>query len=144
MEAKARRHIVKTLSWRTLASLTTFCLSLWVTGTVATSSLIMSYELVSKNILYYLHETFWSCITWGINQHQAAPKRHLCKGITWRILASSTTFLITWAVTHNTAIGLSIASYEAVLKIILYYGHEALWNKTAFGLKHALPLQKGV
>ena len=57
-------------------------------------------------------------------------KRHLLKAISWRFFGSSTTFLLSWLVTGNMIIGLSISGIETFTKIVLYYLHERLWFKT--------------
>ena len=50
------------------------------------------------------------------------------KTITWRILASADTLLISWLLTGSIAIAGSIASLEVVTKMILYYGHERFYE----------------
>jgi len=57
-------------------------------------------------------------------------KRHLLKAISWRFFGSSTTFLLSWLVTGNMIIGLSISGIETFTKIVLYYLHERLWFKS--------------
>lgn len=57
-------------------------------------------------------------------------KRHLLKAISWRFFGSSTTFLLSWLVTGNMIIGLSISGIETFTKIMLYYLHERLWFKS--------------
>lgn len=57
-------------------------------------------------------------------------KRHLLKAISWRFFGSSTTFLLSWLVTGNMVIGLSISGIETFTKIVLYYLHERLWFKS--------------
>ena len=44
-------------------------------------------------------------------------KRTIAKTITWRILASLTTFIIAWILTGDLLIGASIGSLEAIAKI---------------------------
>lgn len=136
---KHKRHMLKTISWRVVASTTTFFLSLWVTQGIALSSLIMSYNMVTKNILYYLHEMMWSKLSWGMKGHRGSSKRHFAKAVSWRLLGSCMTCLITWLLTSNIHWGLSIASYEIALKIFLYHGHEMLWNKSSFGIQNHPP-----
>lgn len=66
-------------------------------------------------------------------------KRHLAKAITWRIIASITTFCIAYfffkedplAVQKATGVALT----ESVIKMGLYYFHERIWYKSSFGLK---------
>lgn len=54
-------------------------------------------------------------------------KRHLAKTITWRIIASGTTFAITYAVFGDIKAASGIAVVESALKMVLYYYHERTW-----------------
>ena len=54
-------------------------------------------------------------------------KRHLAKTITWRIIASSTTFAITYAVFGDIKAASGVAFMESALKMVLYYYHERAW-----------------
>ena len=56
-----------------------------------------------------------------------ARKRHITKTITWRVLASTDTLLISWLLTGSLKIGTSIATIEILTKMILYYFHERVW-----------------
>ena len=56
-------------------------------------------------------------------------KRHLAKTVTWRILATSDTFLIAWLITGEINWAGAIASVEVITKMILYYLHERAWYK---------------
>jgi len=53
------------------------------------------------------------------------------KTFTWRIVASTDTFLIGWLISGSPAIGMSIASIEVVTKLVLYYWHERIWENHA-------------
>ena len=55
--------------------------------------------------------------------------RSLIKTLTWRVVATTDTFLISWLLTGNPAVGISIASLEVVTKMFLYYAHEKAWIK---------------
>ena len=59
-------------------------------------------------------------------------KRTIAKTMTWRVTASSTTFLIAWVLTGDLLIGASIGSIEAITKIFLYYLHERIWNNVGW------------
>ena len=61
-----------------------------------------------------------------------SKNRHILKTITWRIIASTDTLLIGWALTGSWKVGSSIASIEILTKLILYYFHERLWYNTKF------------
>lgn len=58
-----------------------------------------------------------------------SKKISVYKSLSWRMVATLTTFLISWAVTGSLAIGLGIASIEFWLKILIYYVHERAWIK---------------
>ena len=62
------------------------------------------------------------------------PRRHLAKAITWRIVASLTTFAIGWAVTGNLDFGMAIGAADVLIKIMLYYLHERAWYHSRFGI----------
>lgn len=68
--------------------------------------------------------------------------RHIAKTLTWRIIASLDTLLITWFFTGNIKVGLSVASLEVVTKMILYYYHERLWYNIDFGVNNRSNFRK--
>jgi uncharacterized membrane protein len=55
--------------------------------------------------------------------------RSLLKGLTWRILASSTTMVIAWLVTGHVQAALQIGGWEFFAKLLIYYAHERLWTR---------------
>ena len=59
--------------------------------------------------------------------------RSLTKTITWRILATSDTFLIAWLITGKWSWAGAIAGIEVITKMFLYYGHERVWDKIKWG-----------
>lgn len=52
------------------------------------------------------------------------------KTVSWRLIATTTTFIIAWLVTGQVAAGVAIGGIEAVTKMGLYYAHERVWAKT--------------
>jgi len=66
--------------------------------------------------------------------------RHIAKTITWRVIASLTTFLLALFFFQDdpdaTMKATWVAITEAVLKMGLYYGHERMWYKIDFGLSN--------
>ena len=56
-------------------------------------------------------------------------KRHLLKTLTWRILATTTTFTISFFLTGSIKVGAGIAGIEFFVKMIIYYYHERIWFK---------------
>ncbi len=66
MYEKPYRSIVKTISWRTVGTLDTMLISYLVTGSLSMAAVIGSIELITKMILYYVHERAWNKSTFGI------------------------------------------------------------------------------
>jgi len=61
--------------------------------------------------------------------------RSALKAITWRIIGTADTFVISWAITKEPVTAGAIASFEVFTKTILYYFHERGWNKIKWGRK---------
>lgn len=59
------RSFAKAVSWRIAASIDTFIISFFVTGKFSLASTIAAVEVVTKIVIYYLHERAWAAITWG-------------------------------------------------------------------------------
>ena len=59
------RSFLKAVSWRMTGSIDTFLLSWLITGNVKFAGGIASAELVTKIVLYYLHERAWAFVPWG-------------------------------------------------------------------------------
>ncbi|EDP71448.1 hypothetical protein FBALC1_03152 [Flavobacteriales bacterium ALC-1] len=57
-------------------------------------------------------------------------KRHIAKTITWRILGTLDTFLLSWFISNDVTVGVQIGVLELVTKMVLYYAHERLWFKS--------------
>lgn len=63
-------------------------------------------------------------------------KRHILKTITWRIVGTIDTIILSWVITGNLKIGMAIGGVEVITKMILYYLHERTWYKyIKYGLK---------
>jgi uncharacterized membrane protein len=56
-------------------------------------------------------------------------KRHILKTITWRIIGTIDTILLSYLISGNLKVGLAIGGVELLTKMILYYLHERLWYK---------------
>ena len=63
------RSILKALSWRVLATLTTMLIVFGFTGKLALSAGVGAVEVVIKLILYYLHERTWGLVGVGRREH---------------------------------------------------------------------------
>ena len=60
-------------------------------------------------------------------------KRSLLKTISWRIIGTLDTILISWAITGALTLAFSIGFIELVTKMVLYFFHERAWNKISWG-----------
>ena len=64
--ANRTRSLVKTLTWRTIATTDTILIARLITGSWTIGLGIASIEVVTKMVLYYLHERGWSALDWGL------------------------------------------------------------------------------
>lgn len=62
-----------------------------------------------------------------------AHPRSLIKAVSWRIVGSMDTFLLSLLFTHHVGKAASIASTEVLTKILLYYFHERAWAVLPWG-----------
>jgi uncharacterized membrane protein len=59
------RSFIKAVSWRTVGTIDTFIISFFVTGKISLAGSIASIEVVTKILIYYLHERVWAVVPWG-------------------------------------------------------------------------------
>lgn len=60
--------------------------------------------------------------------YKESHARSIIKGITWRILGTLDTMIISYFITGNWKLALSIGGIEVITKFFLYYFHERLWQ----------------
>mgnify|MGYP005653961811 CR=1 FL=1 len=65
MESK-RRSIARVISWRITATITTMIISYFITGNVDMALKIGVIEVVAKMTLQYVHERFWTRLSFGL------------------------------------------------------------------------------
>jgi len=68
MFASKTRSILKTLSWRIVGTLDTMFLGWIITSDLTVGLKIGALELVTKFVLYYLHERVWLKSKYGIKK----------------------------------------------------------------------------
>jgi len=61
------------------------------------------------------------------------PIRSVAKAVSWRVIGTLDTLLISYILTGEVAIAASIASIDFITKMFLYFFHERLWNKINWG-----------
>jgi uncharacterized membrane protein len=64
-----------------------------------------------------------------------SKQRSALKAMTWRVIGTADTFVISWAITKEPVTAGAIASFEVFTKTILYYFHERGWNRVKWGRK---------
>lgn len=65
-----KRHILKTLTWRIVGTIDTMVLAWVITGNPMTGLKVGGAEVITKMILYYLHERVWYRSKFGINKEK--------------------------------------------------------------------------
>lgn len=75
--------------------------------------------------------------------------RSVLKGLTWRVIATSTIITIAWFTTGDITMALEIGAIEFFIKLLLYYLHERAWQlaprgsiRKIFGMKNKRELSE--
>jgi uncharacterized membrane protein len=124
-----KRHIAKTVTWRIVGTIDTIIISWFITGNPLTGLKIGFSEVVTKMVLYYLHERLWFRIPMAESR-----KRHIMKSISWRMIGTMDTIILSWIISGDPFTGLKIGSVEIITKMVLYYLHERSWYSINYGL----------
>ncbi|MDB9960533.1 DUF2061 domain-containing protein [Oceanihabitans sp.] len=130
------RSILKGISWRVVATTDTILVVLFVTCLLGECSLenalkIGASEFLIKLAIFYFHERIWLKI---LNRQAITNKEIVYKSISWRVVATSTTFIISGIVLNAfDEVALYIALTELFTKFVLYYVHEKVWLKLPLG-----------
>lgn len=130
-----KRHIAKAVTWRIVGTVDTILLAWIISGDSLTGFKIGIAEVVTKMILYYLHERVWfSMRIKNLQGRYSSRKRHLAKTFSWRVIGTLDTMLLAWVISGNPLTGIKIGAAEVITKMVLYYLHERTWYKIDFGL----------
>mgnify|MGYP006395389399 CR=1 FL=1 len=130
------RSLLKGISWRVLATTDTVLVVLLVTCLSGVCSIedalaIGTAEFLIKFAVYYVHERIWQSAR---SKKGMSTRQTLYKTISWRIIATTMTFLISGVVLDKfDEVALYIALTELFTKFVLYYLHERLWLKIPLG-----------
>lgn len=69
MTVHVKRHIAKTISWRIIGTIDTVILAGLISGNWKVGLSVGGAEVVTKMILYFLHERVWyKWISYGIKE----------------------------------------------------------------------------
>jgi len=127
------RSLVKGISWRLFASVDTFMLAFVITGKALIAAPIALSEIITKLVLYFLHERLWNIITWGRINNKPTTLRSLAKSISWRIWGTIDTTILSFLISGNLHFALTIGSFEVVTKILFFFVHERIWAQIKWG-----------
>ena len=62
-----KRSVIKAITWRAIATLTTMSLVYIFTGDLTLTGTVGVFDVALKLLFYYLHERTWNRIRWGRN-----------------------------------------------------------------------------
>ena len=65
-----KRSIVKSITFRTIATISTIIIIYLLTGSLELAGIVGVLDVVSKLIIYYFHERAWGKISWGTRENQ--------------------------------------------------------------------------
>lgn len=68
------RHILKTISWRVVGTIDTMLLAWFISGDPLVGLKVGLVEVVTKMLLYYLHEKVWYKSNYGLKHRNSASK----------------------------------------------------------------------
>lgn len=63
------------------------------------------------------------------SEQEAAHWISATKAVSWRVVGTIDTWIISFIITGKWELALSIASVEVFTKVVLYYFHERIWEK---------------
>jgi len=69
------------------------------------------------------------------DKYSEKPLRSVVKSVSWRIVGTIDTVVISWVITGKINTALSIGAIELITKMLLYFCHERIWNTIKWGKK---------
>jgi len=66
-------------------------------------------------------------------------RRSLVKALSWRFLATIITTALVYAFTGKGDFAATIGLADTTLKLVIYFGHERLWNRIPYGREKQQP-----
>jgi uncharacterized membrane protein len=67
------------------------------------------------------------------DKNSEKPLRSIIKALSWRVVGTLDTLVVSYILTGEIALATSIASVDFLTKLILYFFHERIWNKIKWG-----------
>lgn len=78
MNETHRRSILKGITWRIIASLTTMAVVFIMTGNLALVASVGVIDVTAKVFFYYLHERTWGRVRWGMLGTEPQINKQAC------------------------------------------------------------------
>lgn len=72
--------------------------------------------------------------SWDLNNGESGL-RSLVKAYSYRMCGTTTTVIISYIVTGKVVVSLTIGASEIIIKPVVYWLHERIWNKVQWGRK---------
>ncbi|MAG28419.1 hypothetical protein CMI47_23070 [Candidatus Pacearchaeota archaeon] len=63
-----KRHLFKAITWRMIGTLDTLFLGWIISGSFRVGAAIGGAEVITKMILYYMHERLWYRVPFGVKR----------------------------------------------------------------------------
>jgi uncharacterized membrane protein len=61
------------------------------------------------------------------------PIRSVAKALSWRVIGTLDTLIVSYVLTGEMSVAASIASVDFLTKMVLYFFHERIWNAVKWG-----------
>jgi len=78
-------------------------------------------------------------ITQGKCDFMETTRRSIAKALSWRLLATLITAGLVLAITGEGSFAATIGLADTTLKLLIYFGHERLWNRISYGREQREP-----
>ena len=129
-----RRSLAKTITVRICFTLSHLLNGFIVTGTLIAAAQIASVATLINMFLFWAHERVWNWFQWNRKPEddrffKDGHPRTISKSITWRLLITTSNFLIPYLLTGSIGKALAFLTLATIFNAIIYYTHERVWNR---------------
>jgi len=116
----------KTTTYEAFASIDTFLLGSWWTGSQAIGGGFTAVSIATASLAYYLHERAW--VRWGPDPNTAsAEELGLYKMVTYRIVSAVRLMTMTYLLTGSLLISGAYVAANTVIDSVIFYGNDLAW-----------------
>ena len=64
---------------------------------------------------------------------RVSKSRSFTKSLSYRVFGTLTSWAVVYAITNKGSLATLIAFWETVVKVVVYYWHERVWDKISWG-----------